>query len=44
MIDSPFSPTDFDINRIKSPKTDLASEQLLNIVIKEIELDQNNGN
>lgn len=44
IINSPFLPTEFDINRSKSPKTDPAFEQLLNIVIKEIELDQNNGN
>lgn len=43
-IDSPNLPLGFDVNHVELPETDVIFQKLLNIIVKQVDLDQRHGN
>lgn len=44
VIESPYSPFNYNTDKVELPEIDPSFEQFLNAVVKEIELNQHHGN
>jgi len=44
IIESPYSPLNYNTDKVELPDIDPSFEQFLNAVVKEIELNQRHGN